>query len=101
MKVLLFAMNGSYTHTNLAIRCLREPLEKAGFEVQLLERNLRDRTTHVLHDLVAAEADVIGFSSYIWNIDAMLELARDLKSIRPHCHIIFGGCMVPVWKKWH
>ena len=91
MKVLLFAMNGSYTHTNLAIRCLREPLEKAGFEVQLLERNLRDRTAHVLHDLIAAEADVIGFSSYIWNIDAMLELARDLKSIRPHCHIIFGG----------
>lgn len=91
MKVLLFAMNGSYTHTNLAIRCLREPLEQEGFEVQLLERNLRDRTAHVLRDLVSSKADVVGFSAYIWNIDAMLELARDLKSLCPSTHVVFGG----------
>lgn len=91
MKILLFAMNGSYTHTNLAIRCLREPLEQEGFEVQLLERNLRDRTAHVLHDLVTSQADVVGFSTYIWNIRAMLDLARDLKALRPDCRIVFGG----------
>ena len=91
MKILLFALNGSYTHTNLAIRCLREPLEQAGFEVQLLERNLRDRTAHILHDLVTADADIVGFSTYIWNVSQMLTLSRDLKSLRPDCHIIFGG----------
>lgn len=91
MKILLFALNGSYTHTNLAIRCLRHTLEEAGFEVQLLERNLRDRTAHILQDLVAAQADVIGFSTYIWNIRSMIDLARDLKSLCPDCRIIFGG----------
>lgn len=91
MKILLFALNGSYSHTSLAIRCLRRPLEREGFEVQLLERNLRDRTSHILHDLVAAKADVVSFSAYIWNIRPMLELARDLKSLCPHCHIVFGG----------
>jgi len=91
VKILLFALNGSYTHTNLAIRCLREPLEQAGFEVQLLERNLRDRTAHILQDLVAANADVVGFSTYIWNVSQMLALSRDLKFLRPDCHIVFGG----------
>lgn len=91
MKILLFALNGSYTHTNLAIRCLREPLEQDGFEVQLLERNLRDRTAHILQDLVTSNADVVGFSTYIWNVRLMLELARDLKTIRPECRIVFGG----------
>ena len=91
MKVLLFAMNGSYTHTNLAVRCLRGPLEDAGFEVQILERNLRDRTTHVLQDLVDAQADIVSFSTYIWNIRFMLELARDLKTICPDCRIVLGG----------
>ena len=91
MKILLFALNGSYTHTNLAIRCLRHTLEQADFEVQLLERNLKDRTAHILQDLVAAQADIIGFSTYIWNIRPMLELARDLKSLCPACHIVFGG----------
>ena len=66
MKILLFALNGSYTHTNLAIRCLREPLEREGFEVVLLERNLRDRSSHILQDLVRCDADVVGFSTYIW-----------------------------------
>ena len=78
LKVLLFALNGSYTHTSLALRCLRSPLERAGFEVQLLERNLRDRTAHILHDLVASDAEIVSFSAYIWNIRPMLELARDL-----------------------
>jgi len=91
LKVLLFALNGSYTHTSLALRCLRSPLERAGFEVQLLERNLRDRTAHILHDLVASDAEIVSFSAYIWNIRPMLELARDLKSLRPECHIVFGG----------
>ena len=91
MKVLLFALNGSYTHTSLALLCLRGPLEHAGFEVELLERNLRDRTAHILHDLLSANAEIVGFSAYIWNIRPMLELARDLKSLRPECHIVFGG----------
>ena len=91
VKILLFALNGSYTHTSLAIRCLRAPLEREGFSVALLERNLRDRTSHILHDLVSADADVVSFSAYIWNIREMLDLARDLKSLRPNCKIVFGG----------
>lgn len=91
MKVLLFALNGSYTHTSLAIRCLRTPLEQAGFEVAMLERNLRDRTAHILQDMISAQADIVSFSAYIWNIRPMLELARDLKALRPSCHIVFGG----------
>ncbi len=91
MKILLFALNGSFTHTNLAIRCLRSPLEQEGFEVQLLERNLRDRTAHVLKDILDANADVVGFSAYIWNIRSMLDLARNVKALRPQCHILFGG----------
>ncbi len=91
MKILLVAVNGSYSHTNLAIRCLREPLEKAGFEVVLLERNLRDRTAHILQDILAIKADVVGFSTYIWNCDVMYALASDLKHIAPGTKIVFGG----------
>ncbi len=91
MKVLLVAVNGSYSHTNLAIRCLRAPLERAGFTVALLERNLRDRTQHILQDIVAQNADVVGFSTYIWNVSVMLELASDLRAVQPNVKIFFGG----------
>lgn len=91
MNVALFAVNGGYTHTNLAIRCLRRCLEADGFPVTLIEHNLRDRTDVMLDALAAAEADVYGFSCYIWNLPLMLTLAADLKAIRPDAVIWFGG----------
>ena len=75
MKVLLFALNGSWAHSNLAIRCLRAPLEQEGFSVTLAEYTLRDRTAHILEHLHREAADVYGFSCYIWN------LQRDHKGV--------------------
>ena len=91
MKIVLFAINGSFSHTNLAIRCLREPLEKAGFDVVLVEHTLRDRTAHILEHLYRENADIYGFSTYIWNIEPMLTIAQTLKSLLPNSKIVFGG----------
>ena len=91
MKVVLLALNGSYSHTNLAIRCLRAPLERAGYDVVLCEHNLHDMTLSILERLVSEKADVYGFSSYIWNITEMLGLAQDLKKLMPSSKTVFGG----------
>lgn len=91
MRVVLFALNGSYAHTCLALRCLRRPLEADGFEVALLERNLRDRRDEVLQALYAERADVYSFSCYIWNIEETLALAEDLSALLPMARILFGG----------
>lgn len=91
MKVVLFAINGSFSHSNLAIRCLRNPLERAGFEVVLIEHTLRDRTSHILEHLYREKADIYGFSCYIWNIEPMLTLAETLKSLLPKSKIVLGG----------
>lgn len=91
MKILLFALNGSYSHTNLAIRCLRSPLLRADFEVVTVEKNLKDRRDDILQELYRARADVYGFSCYIWNITEMLSLAEDLKALLPDCKIVLGG----------
>ena len=91
MKIVLFAMNGSFSHSNLAIRCLREPLERAGFEVVLIEHTLRDRTAHIIEHLYRESADIYGFSCYIWNIEPMLTLAETLKSLIPESRIVLGG----------
>ena len=91
MRVVLFALNGSYAHTCLALRCLRRPLEAAGFEVVLLEKNLRDRRDEVLQALYAERADVYSFSCYIWNIEETLAMAEDLAALLPKAKILFGG----------
>lgn len=91
MKIVLFGLNGSYSHTCLALRCLRAPLEREGYDVALCEYNLRDMNSAILSRLVSECADVYSFSCYIWNISSMLDIAADLKALRPECQIIFGG----------
>ena len=91
MKVVLFGLNGSYSHTCLALRCLRAPLERAGYEVVIKEYNLRDMNSVVLSGLVSERADVYSFSCYIWNIASMLDIAADLGALLPEAKIVFGG----------
>ena len=91
MKVVLFGLNGSYSHTCLALRCLRAPLERAGYEVVLREYNFRDMNATVLSGLVSEAADIYSFSCYIWNIASMLDIAADLKALLPDSKIVFGG----------
>jgi radical SAM superfamily enzyme YgiQ (UPF0313 family) len=41
------------------------------------------------------DADVVGFSAYVWNANISLEAARRLKKERPGIVIVFGGPQVP------
>ena len=41
------------------------------------------------------EADVVGFSTYVWNAEISLEISRRLKKIKPEITIVFGGPQVP------
>lgn len=91
MKTVLFALNSSYIHTNLAVRCLKTALQNSGSETCLIERNLKDKRDSVLFDLYAENADLYGFSAYIWNINELYRYASALKILRPECKIVFGG----------
>ena len=41
------------------------------------------------------DADILGFSTYVWNHQISLEIARRLKKINPDILVIFGGPHVP------
>jgi len=39
--------------------------------------------------------DLVGFSAYVWNVEASLAIARELKRRNPAIVIVFGGPQVP------
>lgn len=90
-KITLFALNSSYTHTNLAVRCIRKSLTAAGFDCDIIEFSLKDKRRRVLEALVTSNADIYGFSAYIWNISEIYGFASDLKKLCPGAAIVFGG----------
>jgi radical SAM superfamily enzyme YgiQ (UPF0313 family) len=40
-------------------------------------------------------ADIIGFSTYVWNVEVSLAIASRIKNINPDVLIVFGGPSVP------
>ncbi|HEY7693834.1 MAG TPA: radical SAM protein [Gaiellaceae bacterium] len=41
------------------------------------------------------DADIVGFSMYVWNGNRSLAIARELKAARPDTLVVFGGPHVP------
>jgi radical SAM superfamily enzyme YgiQ (UPF0313 family) len=91
MKILLTALNARFSHTNLAIRYLRNSLKENGFTADIYEATINDREALILRELYLKNADIYCFSAYIWNIEKLLWLALELKKIKPKSIIIFGG----------
>lgn len=93
MKALLVGINAKYIHSNLAIRCLKASCEKQGVtsEVLLREYTINQNTDEILSDLASLNADLVAFSTYIFNIKTVIRLAEDLKIIQPNIKILLGG----------
>ncbi len=96
MKTVLTAVNATYNHTNLAIRYMEKYFAAQGCSdkqgnMVTREFTINDRRHKVLAELAAEDADIYGFSCYIWNISFVLELSAELKKIRPGAKIVFGG----------
>jgi radical SAM superfamily enzyme YgiQ (UPF0313 family) len=91
MKITLVALNASYTHTSLACACLKSYCQDPRWSMDIMEFTINDHYGSILSRLFATESDVYGFSCYIWNIELVLKLCRDLKLIRPHSFIVLGG----------
>jgi len=91
LKTVLFALNGSYSHTSLAVRAIGFSLRKAGEEVVIVEKNLKDTRLSILETLVSEHADIYGFSVYIWNAPEMFAFASELKTLLPQALTVFGG----------
>ncbi|NPV27577.1 MAG: B12-binding domain-containing radical SAM protein [Firmicutes bacterium] len=91
MRVLLTTLNAKFIHSCLAIRYLARYCQSPDWEIMLAEYTINDPILTILGDLYRYQADVIGFSCYIWNISQTLELTRLLKKIVPATCVILGG----------
>lgn len=90
LKVVVATLNAKYIHTSLALRYLKAFSEK-DFKVDIAEYTIKDPVMNVVSDLYLKQADVIGFSCYIWNIEETIQIIRMLKKIQPELTIVLGG----------
>jgi len=95
MKKLHFiALNSKYVHTNIALRYIKAYVEKYAVsknKILLSEFTINNTLDQILEKLYMTQADYIVFSVYIWNVEIVLKLIKELKKVGKKSKIVFGG----------
>ena len=100
VKVGLVQINNSFSgqsYLPYSIACLEGYVKKKAINPSRFEFidhiYKREPVSKVVKHLI--NADIVGFSTYVWNARVSLEIARRLKKVKPNVTIIFGGPQVP------
>lgn len=101
MNVLLVAVNASYSHTNLAVRSLKYFVEQhcddSSVKIEFCEFTINQPVGEVLRGIASSEADVVLFSTYIWNAEYVCKIVPDIKKLLPGARIGAGGPEFGYW----
>ena len=91
MKTILAAVNAKYIHSNLAVYSLRAYAKDYLSETKIAEYTINQQIDEILMDLYREQPELLCFSCYIWNLDYVEELVREIKKILPETIIWLGG----------
>lgn len=91
MKTVLATLNAKYIHSSLALRLLRAFVRKDFPNTTIAEYTIKDLSSQIVADLYRKSPDVIGFSTYIWNVEETIPVIQMLKKILPSVVIVLGG----------
>jgi radical SAM superfamily enzyme YgiQ (UPF0313 family) len=94
LKLLLCSIASKYIHSTLAPWYLLAAVTQGcGTEIRadLMEATINEKEEGILLRICAGNPDVVAFSCYIWNIELIQRLTREVKERLPHAVILWGG----------
>lgn len=91
MNVVLTAINAKYIHSNLAVYSLKAYAEQYKEHLTIAEYTINQQMDEILMDLYKKQPDVLCFSCYIWNLNYVENLIREIHKIFPQLPIWVGG----------
>lgn len=97
-KILLITLD-SYYQNSLALDyirlyALRDEYIKQRAEIKTLVFSIETNESVIIETILSKKPNIIGFSTYLWNIKRSLRIAHKLKRRLPEIKIILGGIEV-------
>lgn len=88
-NVTLVCLNSRFSHTSLGIWYIKAYCSDCGASFKMLDTFVNRKTEDIVCDIVETKPDVVGLSTYIFNVAKTLEVAKCLrqKGIR----VVLGG----------
>lgn len=90
MKILLSTLNSKFIHSSLSIRYLKEYVRDI-IEVDIKEYTINQNIDFIVSEIYELNPDLVGFSTYIWNVNEILKVCEALKIVKPDIKILLGG----------
>lgn len=101
-KAVLLGIAGSYNAFSLSLYNLKayaysDPEIRKGWRIPVIQHPLVNVTREAeevlaLADRIQSESpDLVGFSCYMWNVNVLQALARELRKRLPDCLLLWGG----------
>lgn len=90
-SVLLASLNARYIHKAPAVWMLREACIQQGIHAMAMEGDIARPPGALLRDILRQEAEYVGFSCSIWNIQLVERLTAALRRAKPELFIFWGG----------
>ena len=96
MKVHFAAVNASYMHTSLAVRSIEAFVRanlpsESGIELSFGEYTINEPHVDIIRKIAQTHADLVLFSTYIWNAQVCENLISDVKNVLPGAVVGAGG----------
>lgn len=91
MDVLCLGINGRFSHTNLALRYLRNEVRAAGHASEIVEFDISSRRQDILEAVTLRSPQVLLLSVYVWNALLVRLLLPDIRALLPQVRLIVGG----------
>ncbi len=91
MDIVFSTFNARYSHTALALRCLRANLGGLHDRSIIVEFDNSLSPQAAAEKLLEHKPQVVLFSVYIWNLTVTAETADILRTVRPDLKIVIGG----------
>jgi anaerobic magnesium-protoporphyrin IX monomethyl ester cyclase len=91
--IALVALHAGYSHSSLALQSIAAYARQESYfeRIRVFEYLVNSSQQPLLEALVAQQPVIIGFSTYLWNINAAIHLTKLLKLLLPEVVIVFGG----------
>ncbi|GAB4348962.1 MAG: hypothetical protein Kow006_10100 [Gammaproteobacteria bacterium] len=92
-RIALVTLHAGFHHSSLALSaiaayCHEEPFFEG---ITRHEGLVKGKSDELLAEMVARRPHLIGFSTYLWNIQPLLRLVAKLRQLLPECCLVLGG----------
>ena len=79
---ILVGINSKYVHTNLTIIYLKKfVIENSEHKIDIYENTINNNIEKIVRDIVERNPKNIFFSVYVWNVEIIFKIAKELKKI--------------------